>query len=167
MDKNKNMNKKKVILGIGIPGSGKSTYLKRIVKENDFAYICPDDIREELTGNTSDQSKNKEVWELAYKRLETLLSTDTNTIVFDATQANKEQRIRCIENCKKYGAEVVEGLFFDTPLRISKQRNSSRDRKVPEHVLEKMNSFLEKDPPKIDDGFDSLIILDENLNKQN
>jgi len=36
---------KKVIMGIGIPGSGKTTILKEFADKNGYEYICPDDIR--------------------------------------------------------------------------------------------------------------------------
>lgn len=48
----------KVIVGIGLPGSGKTTALKPFADKNSYIYICPDDIRAELTGNPADQSKN-------------------------------------------------------------------------------------------------------------
>ncbi len=43
---------------IGIPGSGKSTW----IKENSKGYeiVCPDVIRTEICGDISDQSKNNE-----------------------------------------------------------------------------------------------------------
>jgi predicted kinase len=61
---------KKLILGIGIPGSGKTTVLKKLANDYNYSYICPDDIRFELTLDMSDQSRNKEVWRESYHRLE-------------------------------------------------------------------------------------------------
>ena len=50
---------------IGVSGSGKSTWIKNNKsKWNKTVVISPDEIRKELTGNISDQSKNKEVFEL-------------------------------------------------------------------------------------------------------
>ncbi len=152
---------KKVIMTIGIPGSGKSTFLEKIKDQFPiFGYICPDDIRKELTGDISDQSKNKEVWVLAYSRLEKMLADNADiTVLFDATQANKEQRIGCIKNCKKFGTEHIEGIYFNVELETAKQRNSGRERKVPDFVLEKMSKLLEENPPKMEDGFNSLILI--------
>jgi len=152
---------KKIIISVGIPGSGKSTFLEKIKDQFlIFGYICPDQIREELTGNVSDQSKNKEVWELAYSRLEKLLMDNNNiTVLFDATQADKKQRIDCIQKCKNFGADYIEGIYFNVSLEIAKQRNSERERRVPEFVLERMLKLLEENPPKIEDGFNSLILI--------
>lgn len=101
----------KVIMGIGIPGSGKTTFLKQFAHANEHLYICPDDIRYELTGNSVDQSKNKEVWRLAYERVQNELSAGV-TVVFDATFANQRERKECINFCKEHGADKVQGIFF-------------------------------------------------------
>ena len=49
----------KLVLPIGISGSGKSYIYNRDYK--DCVQVSPDLIREELTGDISNQSKNKEV----------------------------------------------------------------------------------------------------------
>lgn len=67
-----------------VPGAGKSTFIKERKKEDDIV-ICPDEIRKELTGDISDQSKNKEVWDTAYDRLYKNVSEQSNDIWFDAT----------------------------------------------------------------------------------
>lgn len=56
-----------VYIPIGISGSGKSLYQK--VNFPKIYTICPDDIRQELLGDASDQSYNDEVWLQAYDRL--------------------------------------------------------------------------------------------------
>jgi hypothetical protein len=77
-----------VILGIGIPGSGKTTALKALVAGTDTVYVCPDDIRNRLTGDTSDQSRNREVWDLAYQQIHEALDAGRN-VALDATNAYK------------------------------------------------------------------------------
>ena len=151
---------KKVIIGIGIPGSGKTTLLKRFASKYEYSYICPDDIRTELTGNPSDQTKNKEVWEETHKRVLQIMKT--KTVVVDATFASVDQRKSFLDLLRSNGAEKIEGIFVNTPLEIAKERNANRDRFVPEHVLEKMSHFLSESVPNINDGFDSLFTFDEN-----
>ncbi len=151
----------KVIMGIGIPGSGKSTILKAFANKNNYIYICPDDIRTELTGNPIDQTKNKEVWETTYQRASEAIRSEA-TVVVDATFANAGQRKSFLEFLRNAGAQKIEGLYVNTPLEIAKERNASRERKVPEHVLERMSGFMKENPPEINDGFDALFILDEN-----
>jgi hypothetical protein len=58
---------------VGIPGCGKSTYLRKVNSPN-VLIVCPDDIRRELTGDISDQSRNGDVWVAAEERIKSGLS---------------------------------------------------------------------------------------------
>lgn len=150
----------KVIVGIGIPGSGKTTFLKSFAEKHQYVYVCPDDIRVELTGDAKDQTKNKEVWECAHQRVFDAMKE--HTVVVDATFVNADQRKMFLSLLRRNGAEKVEGILVDTPIEIAKERNQKRERVVPEHVLERMSYFLKKDMPCIKDGFDTLLTIDEN-----
>lgn len=151
----------KVIMTIGIPGSGKTTISKSFAEKNDYVYICPDDIRREITGNEADQSRNAEVWNKTYQRVLNAINSNL-TVVIDATFANHKDRKSFLDFLHKSGVEKIQGLYIDIPIEISKYRNNNRQRKVPDYVLERMYSFLKTNPPSIDDGFDSFFILDEN-----
>ncbi len=146
----------KVILGIGLPGSGKTTVLKPFAKEYSYTYICPDDIREEMTGDAADQSKNREVWNEAYARTSRALS-EGKTIVFDATFVKGHERRDFISFVRKHGATKVQGVYAAVPLEIAGQRNRQRERVVPESTMQKMNIFLKDQPPVVEDGFDSIV----------
>lgn len=145
----------KVIMGIGLPGSGKTTILKPFAERNSCTYICPDDIRFELLGDASDQSKNKEVWQEAYKRTKDALCKG-ETVVLDATFANSFERKDFIRFVREHGARTVQGAFADVPLEIAGERNRTRERVVPDYAMEEMNEMLNSVPPVIEDGFDSI-----------
>lgn len=147
-------------MGIGVPGSGKTTVLKEFADKYGYSYICPDDIRLEMTGNIADQSKNREVWAEAYNRASRELRVG-NTIVFDATFTNPGQRKDFINFARENGAEKVQGVFLDIPIEVAKERNRNRERIVPEYAMDKMNDSLQKFPPEIEDGFDGVFSLDE------
>lgn len=153
----------KLIVGIGIPGSGKTSILKKFAAEHGYAYICPDDIREELTGNASDQSRNAEVWGKARKKLQEFLKQDL-IIVFDATFANQDQRKDFLAFARENGAEKIQGVHVSVPLEIAKERNQGRIRQVPERVLERMENELKNSPPNETDGFDSVCTINGNEN---
>ena len=150
----------KVIMGIGIPGSGKSTVLKKFSEKNGYLYICPDDIRAELTGDAGDQSKNREVWAAAYGRTSAALK-DNQTIVFDATFANQNQRRDFISFAKENGADKIQGVYLDVPLSVATERNIGRERQVPDYAMERMDKNLRDFPPELADGIDTLVILNE------
>lgn len=156
----------KVIMGLGVPGSGKSTILKKFADKHGYKYICPDDIRLDLTGDPTDQSKNREVWETAYERVkEGILNGET--IVFDATFAHFRSReglikyVRDLQQENNIDLKVI-GVNFKTRLEIAKERNSKRERKVPEEVIDKFDMFLRHEPPGKIDGFDLVINIDNN-----
>lgn len=151
---------KKVIIGIGIPGSGKTTILKEFAEKYNYIYICPDDIRAEMLGDASDQSKNKEVWAEAHSRMSSFLEQG-KTIVFDATFTNANGRKNFIDIARQSGAEKIQGILFDTPLEIAQARNLNRERQVPGHAMQRMHNDLQDNRPAIEDGLDSIFTLNE------
>lgn len=136
----------RLIMMIGIPGSGKSTYVKSIPKEG-VAVICPDEIREELTGDASDQTRNSEVFDLAYKRMRFSLYLQ-GSVVFDATSLTKEARKKVLSYIPDRKNTTVEYVWMDTPLEECLKRNASRERSVPEPVIRRMAEKLEPPTPE-------------------
>ena len=95
----------KLIIGMGIPGSGKSTTLKKFAEDYGYNYICPDDIREEMLGDAADQSKNQEVWDEARKKMQEFFKRG-KTVVFDAVFNNAKRRKEFIDYAKATGVEI-------------------------------------------------------------
>ncbi len=151
---------KKVIIGIGIPGSGKTTVLKDFAEKYNYIYICPDEIRMEMLGDAADQSKNSEVWAEAHQRMRDFLAQG-QTVVFDATFTNANGRKNFLDLARQSGAEKIQGILFDTPLEIAQERNLSRERQVPEHAMQRMHNDLQKDKPSLEDGLDAIFTLNE------
>jgi predicted kinase len=153
----------KLYLTCGIPASGKSTWTSKFLQNNpNTIVICPDDIREELTGDASDQSKNKEVWELAYERLNTALCRKLD-VLFDSTMVDEVSRKFPLEISKKYKAETI-AVAFPVGLETALKRNAGRDRKVPEDVIRK---FYERFVfPDESEGFDNVIVVEEDKPKK-
>ncbi len=148
-------------MSIGVSGSGKSTYLKKYVIENNFTYICPDEIREELTGDAADQSENKKVWEIAYEKLEYAINKKEN-IIFDSTMVNKKSReefVKFVKNKTEQNEYVLKALVFKVPLDLCIDRNSKRERKVPEEVIKRQYEMLTNYKPEIKEGFHFLEII--------
>lgn len=143
-----------VIFGIGIPGSGKTTILRLLAQRLSLAIVCPDDIRHELTGDANDQSLDSEVWLLARQRVAEQLKLG-KSVIFDATFARKKWRRQETTAVHAMDAQTI-GWYMNTPLVAAWERNQSRDRFVPHHVLESMHHSLQTDPPTIEDGFDQV-----------
>jgi predicted kinase len=102
----------RLVLPIGISGSGKSYIYNRDYK--DCVQVSPDLIREELTGDISNQSKNKEVFKLAFERVDEYLNNGQD-VFFDATNVNKSQRKTFTD---KYIGTDVEVVYVILPADI-------------------------------------------------
>ncbi len=148
-----------VVMGVGIPGSGKTTVLSELAGDFDIARICPDDIREEISGNAADQSVNAQAWEEAYDRVKDELAGG-NSVIIDATHAEAWRRPQTVEMYRSFGAVTVAAVFIDVPVEIAKERNTGRDRVVPDYAIEKMAKALESEPVSLKEGFDVVIVID-------
>jgi len=100
----------KLIASCGISGSGKSTFGNKL--EN-TTVICPDDIRKELTGDISDQSRNVEVWRIAYDRLRKSLENGKD-VYFSATTLTSKN-LKALLNVVEYlKPEITIYAFEDS-----------------------------------------------------
>jgi predicted kinase len=89
----------KVILPIGTSGSGKSTFIKTLPKEN-LVVIELDAMRVEFTGDINNKTKDKEIYEEAAKRAVDAIKQGKQ-VVFDTTNLTKDRRLPFIEAIKK------------------------------------------------------------------
>ena len=160
--------KVKLLMMVGLPGAGKSTHVKsieRILKKRKSPYsiISPDDIREELTGSVGDQSKNKEVFEIAFSRLREQLSKGV-TVIFDSCAVNKKSRKNLLKIAKSKKAYSV-AVVVDVKLSQALKQNAGRDRKVPDDVIKRFNTNFKM--PTLDEGFDQVTRITKKIDVKN
>jgi predicted kinase len=153
-------NKPKLILPIGISGSGKSTWIKSQINSN-TVIISPDDIRRELTGSVSDQSKNALVFEIAHKRVADALNAGKN-VIFDATNIKSRDRKSLMDYMKVHVDKPFDGFakVFSVDPEVAKQRvkkdiEAGVDRSnVPDWAIDKQHRSFVDDMNSIElDGF--------------
>jgi predicted kinase len=77
------MNKPTIFITVGLPGSGKSTWMENHKEELDMIIHSSDAIREEF-GNINDQSKNDLVFQTLHNRVKEDLLNGKN-VCYDAT----------------------------------------------------------------------------------
>ena len=94
----------KIIVPIGISGSGKSRLYK--MKYNHLALLSPDLIRKELTGNISDQSKNKEVFDEVDRRVYMMVKKG-ESFLYDATKVNSECRKKFVNRFRGTDIKII------------------------------------------------------------
>jgi predicted kinase len=138
----------KVILTVGLPGSGKSTHL-----ENP---ISSDAIRLQLADDETDQTIHARVFATMRYLLRQRIALNRPVTYIDATNLTRRDRRPFIALARKYGCEI-EALFFDIPLAVCKARNASRPRMVPDRVLDQMAAKLV--PPSLEEGFSRIEVV--------
>ena len=99
--------KNKLIVTMGISGSGKSTYVKNL--DLDTIIICPDTIRKEINKDVNSQKNGKQVFNLAYER--TVHGLKTTNVVFDSTATNTKTR-KALLNIAKESNVISELVVF-------------------------------------------------------
>ena len=154
---------KKLYLPIGISGAGKSTYLKKHFKPE--VIISPDDVRRELTGNVTDQSKDAQIWMyIVPQRINAALNT-YGEAVLDATNTNSRDRTRFLKNFGN-DVETTAILFGSNPevskARVKKDIDTGIDRSaVPDEIIDKQYRDLMNGFENIKHQFDKVITVDE------
>ncbi len=141
-----------VILAIGLPGSGKSTYLAKLGAHA----ISSDAIRLQLADDETDQTIHGRVFATARYLLKQRIELQRPVTYIDATNLTRRDRRPFIRLAQAHACDV-EALFFDVPLAVCKRRNAARGRIVPEDALDRMAAKLQ--PPSIDEGFSRIEIV--------
>jgi len=134
---------------VGISGIGKSSYVKHLADKTGAVVICPDNIRAELCGNESDQSKNGLIFTVIVpKRIAAALNSG-NRVIFDATSPDKMSRKALINLAVGVRKECH---YFEPDVKRAIKQNALRDRKVPEDVIRKQAAKFVT--PTHSEGFD-------------
>ena len=127
----------KFIQMVGIPGSGKTEKAKEMSKIYDAVLLSSDSIREELLGDSSDQSNNTKVFEEMLKRTIAALEQG-KSVIYDATNINYKNRKGLLEQLKsKFNFKAI-AIIMATPITDCIERQKQRDRKVGKEIIWKM-----------------------------
>lgn len=135
----------KLIILVGISGSGKSTWVNSLDLEAlGMRVVSGDIVRKELYGDISCQAYPKVVWSIVYERVADYLVAGYD-VILDATHVKSKDRVSILDYLKEKGVE------FEAYAKVFES--------IPELSKERIKGDL-------DGGVDRCIVNDKSIDKQ-
>jgi len=141
-----------VVLAIGLPGSGKSSWFKR----HNVVALSSDMVRSLLFDDVREQRFQDLVFSNLRSMLKARLIAKRPMNYVDATNLTPQERQHWVKLAKDYNYEV-HAVFFDVPLEVCLERHQRRDRVVPEDVMRRMAAKLKA--PTFEEGFAKITVV--------
>jgi predicted kinase len=141
-----------VILSIGLPGSGKSSWFKR----NNITPLSSDMLRMLLFDDAHEQRFQDLVFSNLRSMLKARLIARRPLNYVDATNLTPHDRHSWIKLAKDYGYDV-QAVYFDVPVEVCMERNRRRERVVDGEIMKKMAAKLK--PPTFEEGFSKVTVV--------
>jgi predicted kinase len=141
-----------VVLAIGLPGSGKSSWFKR----HNITPLSSDLLRALLFDDPTEQRFQDLIFSNLRSMLKARLIARRPMNYVDATNLSPHERSGWIKLAKDYGYEV-QAVFFDVPVEVCLARNQRRERKVPEDAMRRMAGKLKQ--PTFEEGFSKITVV--------
>ncbi|HKD00854.1 MAG TPA: AAA family ATPase [Terriglobales bacterium] len=141
-----------VVLAIGLPGSGKSSWFKR----HNITPLSSDLLRALLFDDATEQRFQDLVFSNLRSMLKARLIARRPLNYVDATNLTPHDRHGWIKLARDFGYEV-QAVFFDVPVEVCLQRNQRRSRVVAEDVMRRMAAKLKS--PTFDEGFSKITVV--------
>jgi predicted kinase len=151
-----------LIMLVGIPGSGKSTWASQFQTVHpDYCLVSTDQIRAKLYGDEAVQGNWYQVWQQVRTQwqigIDSIRQGTRAGVIYDATNARRRYRRQAIASARMLGFDTLTLVWFDVPLEVCLKRNQQRSRRVPPQVIVKMHRQLRSAPPSLAEGVESIL----------
>ena len=135
---------------VGIPASGKSTYVKSLGETHNI--VSYDRMRFAFFHGRFDPDIFDYLLNIEALVIGCSITVQKKSICVDNTNLEKETRKQYIGFAEELGVRA-SAVYFDIPLELALERNAKREghRYVPEPRMHELFGYLE--PPKVDEGF--------------
>lgn len=151
-----------LVLCVGIPGSGKTSWIKEYIKSHPLTYVVStDEIRKELTGveQCIDPSQNEMIHEEARKRVKIILG-DPNSlgglgpeIIVDSTNVDFHEW----QAYKELAPSIMLAKIFDITVDEAMKHQEQRERRVPREIVEMKYNQLQESKKYISFYFNMIL----------
>ena len=147
---------------VGLPGSGKSTWIKENLPD-DIEVVNQDSIRVELgimdnidKKKIGDKEQEKEVSKINDERIDKLISARQNFVI-DNTNVKAGRVENYYKRLLKAGA-YVKIVIIDTPVDVCYER---RKNDIPKSVIEQMDEGVQKVKRQFGDDKNTIIVKND------
>ena len=147
----------KIIMLIGIPGSGKTTYSKDLSLEYNAKVISSDKVRQTYVG-----IDEKDVFPTVYKLTIEEIKNGQN-VILDATHITPKVRKRSFDTLDQYNVPYEKiAIYVDTPVdecvrRVEKRNQDPNELFLPLEVIESYGKNII--PPTKEEGFVEIKVI--------
>ena len=153
----------KIVVCVGLPASGKSTFARDLVKrDGTYKRINRDDLRAMIDNGVWSESKEKHIRHAELALAEYFYSQGLNIVVDDCNLSPKAKTM-WQDFAKKVNAHIEIKDFTDVDVETCIQRDSKRPNYVGERVIRRMyRDFLQPKPPvlEFDPSLPTAIVCD-------
>ena len=150
----------KLIMLIGIPGSGKTTHSKELMKEYNAKVISSDKVRQTFAG-----IPESEVFPTVYRLCAEELKNENN-VILDATHITPKVRKRTFDALDQFSVEYEKiAIYIDTPVeecikRVELRNQNPEELFLPLEVIESYGKNIVM--PTEEEGFVKIQIIKNN-----
>ena len=149
-----------LVIMMGVPGSGKSTWAKKMTGEFD-TYISRDEIRFSLVEEDEEYfSRENEVLRTFFEQIDAAILTTKRYVYADATHLSPTGRRQLLSNLKNKPKRIYV-VYVDVSLETAQKRNAERTGRalVPRDVVARMYNSIKLPTQK--EGINALFFVGE------